>query len=122
MKRTCLVCAVAVHLLVPVNTSAQTPDQPALRATGPLADSLRSIAIRMVELLRNRDSRGVVALYGDKSHFVHIDDAAVIPWSRLAPMMRSYLDSVSSNPLYVVGEPGVTLIDNNNAVLYRTPF
>lgn len=34
--------------------------------------------------------------------------------------MRSYLDTVTTNPLLVVGEPGVTLTDRDNAVVYVT--
>lgn len=114
----CAMCAMC--LLLPLTVSGQTPEPSPVRADGPLADSLRAAAHQMVDLLRNRDAGGVIALYGDTLHFVHVEDGNIIPWSRLAAMMRSYLDSVTSNPLSVVGEPGVTIIDADNAVLYVT--
>ncbi len=103
-----------------VATQAPPPPLPALRATGPLADSLRALAVEMVRRLRALDAPRVIALYGDTVHFVHVDEGTVIPWSALAQSMRTYFATATSNPLAIVGEPGVTLIDANNAVLYVT--
>jgi hypothetical protein len=38
----------------------------------------------------------------------------------LARDMTQYFASVKSNPVSVVGEPGVTIMDVNNAVVYVT--
>lgn len=35
-------------------------------------------------------------------------------------MMRRYLASATSNPISIQGDPGVTVIDRDNAVLYVT--
>jgi len=91
---------------------------PPLEAEGVLADSLRRFAVEMVQRLRDRDVDGVIALYGDTLHFVHVDGGQVIPWSVLALSMRGYLSTATSNPLSLVGEPGVTIIDADNAVVY----
>ena len=92
----------------------------AQRATGPQADNARAFAVRMVSLLRARDAAAVVALYGDTTHYVHVENGVVIPWSQLSQMMRTYLATATSNPLRIIGEPGVTVIDANTAVVYVT--
>jgi len=113
--------AVVIGFLPPMAAaSAQTSGPPAARAVSPLADSLRALAFRMVDMLRNRDATGTIALYGDPAHFVHIDNGNVIPWSQLSVMMTSYLATAKSNPVSVIGEPGVTIIDRSNAVVYVT--
>jgi hypothetical protein len=93
---------------------------PAGRAAGPLADSLRAFAHRMAELLRNRDVEGTLGLYGDTSAFIHVDNGRIIPWTELSATVRRYLSTATSNPVSVVGEPGVTIADADNAVLYVT--
>lgn len=110
--------AAALVLLPGASGPAQTPGPPAARAVGPLADSLRAFAFRMADLLRNRDAVGTIALYGARSHFVHVDNGNVIPWSELSAMMTSYFATAASNPLSVTGEPGVTIVDQDNAVVY----
>lgn len=96
---------------------ASAPRAP-MRVEGPVADSLRAWAVQMGALLRARSVDAVIALYGDTAHFVHIDNGAIIPWSQLSPMMRTYLGSAAENPISVVGEPGVVLINRNTAVVY----
>lgn len=119
MKLTFRIGAVCAAILFSnaVDAGAQTAATPT-RATQPVADSLRAVAYRMVDLLRKLDVHGAIALYGDTSHFVHVENGTVIPWSQMASMMRSYFSTAKRNPLSVVGEPGVTLIDANNAVVY----
>lgn len=117
------ICSVAIALALFSVTPALTAQQPAAapgprRAEGPLADSLRLFALHMAELLRARDADAVAALYGDTLDFVHIDNGHLVPWSQMAPMMRNYLRTASANPIYVVGEPGVTVLDPNTAVVY----
>ena len=90
------------------------------RATGPLADSLRAFAFEMAVRLRDRNAAGTLALYGDTAHFVHVDDGQLIPWASMSAMVRRYFTEVPSNPVCVVGEPGVTITDADNAVLYVT--
>jgi hypothetical protein len=97
---------------------AQTPGPPPARAAGPLADSLRAFALGMAAMLRNLDAQGTIALYGDRSHFVHVENGNVIPWSELSGMMTSYFATAKRNPLSVIGEPGVTIVDESNAVVY----
>lgn len=115
-----LLVTIALAFLCPQGSFAQDIPAAPPRAVGPVADSLRAIALRMIEHLRNRDTPSLIALYGDTMRFVHVEEGTIIPWSELSPMMRSYLASVSSNPVIVIGEPGVTLIDDRNAVLYVT--
>jgi ketosteroid isomerase-like protein len=108
-----------------VPASAAGAQQPpaayaAPRASGPLADSLRAFAIDMAALLRARDVDAVVGLYGDTTHFVHVEEGTVIPWSQLSRTMRTYFATATTNPVTVVGEPGVTLVDRNTAVVYVT--
>jgi hypothetical protein len=98
--------------------AAQVPGPPAARAVGPLADSLRAFALRMADLLRSRDAAAVIALYGNRSEFVHVDNGEVVPWSRLSATMTSYFATATSNPVSVIGEPGVTIMDGDNAVIY----
>jgi hypothetical protein len=98
---------------------AQTSAGP-VRAAGPVADSLRGFAFEIVARLRARDAAGTLALYGDAAHFVHIDDGRLIPWTSLSVMVRRYFAEVTSNPVRVVGEPGVTITDADDAVLYVT--
>jgi hypothetical protein len=43
----------------------------------------------------------VIALYGNTSQFVHVDNGEVVPWSRLSEMMTSYFATVTSNPVSV---------------------
>jgi hypothetical protein len=90
------------------------------RATGPLADSLRAFAFEIVARLRDRNAAGTLALYGDTAHFVHVDDGQLIPWASMSAMVRRFFTEVTSNPVCVVGEPGVTITDPDNAVLYVT--
>lgn len=119
MTRFLVLCAaVAPALCIPPESHAQEPPVPHVRAVGPVADSLRATALRMIEYLRDRDVRSLIAMYGDTLHFVHVEDGTAIPWSELSPMMRNYLSSVTSNPIVAIGEPGVTLIDDRNAVVY----
>jgi hypothetical protein len=98
---------------------AQAP-VPARRASGPLADSLRAFAHHMAALLRSRDAEGTLGLYGDTSAFVHVDNGRIIAWPELSANVRRYFSTASSNPVSVVGEPGVTVADADNAVLYVT--
>ena len=112
--------ASALTLFPPAPVYGQASGSLPVRAEGPLADSLRAAAHRMIDLLRDRDTSGLIALYGDTLHFVHVEDGNIIPWPQLSTMMRSYLATVTSNPMSVIGEPGVTLIDQNTAVLYVT--
>ena len=86
-------------------------------ATGPLADSLRVYVKGMVALLRERNVDAAIRLYGDTTRFVHIENGVMIPWSQLAHMMRTYLRAAPSNPLGLVGEPGVVVIDRNAVVV-----
>jgi len=72
----------------------------------------------MGDLLRNRDAKGTLALYGDPSHFVHVENGNVIPWAQLSAMMTSYFATAKSIALSVIGEPGVMILDRNNAVVY----
>jgi hypothetical protein len=110
-----------IMLTRPIATAlAQEPNLSVPRAEGPVADTLRGFALRMAELLRSRDARGTLGLYGDTAHFVHVENGNVIPWSRLSAMVTAYFDSATDNPVWVVGEPGVTRIDAHNAVLYVT--
>lgn len=83
-----------------------------------LADSLRAFAFEMAAMLRYRDAAGTLRLYGDTAQFVHIDDGELIPWARMSAMVRRYLAEAESNPICVVGEPGVTIMDADNAVVY----
>lgn len=111
--------ALALFGVTPALTAQQPPAAPGpRRAEGPLADSLRLFAMHMAELLRARDADAVAALYGDTLDFVHIDNGHVVTWAQMAPMMRNYLRTADANPIYVVGEPGVTVLDQNTAVVY----
>jgi hypothetical protein len=114
--------SVVAGIIVSSTSGSIGAQQPAsaIRASGPLADSLRTFSRRMVRLLQDRDARGAIALYGDPPHFVHVENGVVIPWTQLSAMMTSYLDTASANPVSLIGEPGVTLIDRNNAVIYAT--
>ena len=87
-------------------------------ATGPVADSIRSFAFRMVGLLRARDTEGVLALYGDRSTFVHVEDGVARTWPELERGIRQYFARVTENPISVVGKPGVVLLGPDAAVLY----
>lgn len=120
MKLTLMTGAVVACLSLPSPLSGQAADRPAVQADGPLADSLRSFSLHMLDLLRRRDTGGVIGLYGDTLHFVHVDKGHIIPWSTLSRMFTSYLDSVPSNPISVIDEPGVILMDENNAAVYVT--
>jgi len=91
-----------------------------VRASGPLADTLRAFATDMVARLRALDANGVIRLYGDTTRFVHVDNGVVIPWGELSRMMRTFFATAKSNPVEVVGEPDVMLIDRNTAVVYAT--
>jgi SnoaL-like domain len=94
--------------------------QKATPTVGALADTLRGLAVGMAERLRARDAEGTLILYGDTLHFVHVENGTVIPWARMAPMVRSYLASAAENPVFLVGTPGVTIADRDNAVVYAT--
>jgi hypothetical protein len=123
--RTVSVLGLCVGVLVgpAERLTSQQPSMPAVgatRASGPQADSLRAFAFRIVTLLRARDVAASLALYGDTTHFVHVENGVVIPWSQLSAMMRAYFATVTSNPVRIVGEPGVTVIDANTGVLYVT--
>jgi ketosteroid isomerase-like protein len=83
-----------------------------------LADSLRAFAVDMGATLRALDIDGVIRLYGDTTQFVHVDNGVVIPWRELSRMMREFFRTAKSNPVDVIGEPGVTLIDRNTAAVY----
>jgi hypothetical protein len=87
-------------------------------ARGPLADSLRTYVKEMVGLLRERNVDAAIRLYGDTTRFVHVENGVMIPWAQLANMMRTYLRAAPANPLRLIGEPGVVLIDRNTAVVY----
>jgi hypothetical protein len=99
-------------------TLAQAPDSRSPVAGGALADKLRTWTFRMAALLRSRDAQGTLDLYGDTAHFVHVDNGEVIPWPRLSDMIRRYFATARSNPISIVGEPGVRIADAHNAVLY----
>jgi ketosteroid isomerase-like protein len=90
------------------------------QASGPLADSLRAFAHRMAALLRSRDAEGTLRLYGDTSTFVHVDNGRIMPWPEMSATVRRYFSTATSNPVSVVGQPGVTIADSDNAVLYVT--
>jgi hypothetical protein len=108
---------VAGFLLLLAGPLSAQSDAP-VGATGPLADSLRAFAFRMAEGLRRMDAPAVLALYGNPEQFVHIEDGHAIPWPRLSSMIREYFATATSNPVEIVGRPGVVLLDPNHAVLY----
>lgn len=109
----CAICLAAPNLVRgQVAESGPAPDHEEL------ADSLRAFAYHMADLLRTRNVGGVVGLYGDTVQFVHIDNGDIVPWSQLSVSMRRYLETATSNPLTLVGEPGVTIVDTDNAILY----
>jgi ketosteroid isomerase-like protein len=83
-----------------------------------LADSLRTFVVHMGDLLRARDANAVLGLYGDPAHFVHIENGAVVGWTDLSASMKQYFASTTVNPLHLVGEPGVQVLDHDNAVVY----
>jgi SnoaL-like domain len=85
-----------------------------------LADSLRGFALHMAAMLRNRDLAGTLGLYGDTANFVHIEHGEVITWIEMSAMVRKYFATARSNPVRVIGEPGVTIADADNAVVYVT--
>jgi hypothetical protein len=111
-----LALVVALH---PGRAAEQSPTH-AAPASGPLADSLRAFAHRMAALLRERDAEGTLALYGDTTAFVHVADGRVIPWPELSATVRQYFSTAQVNPVAVVGEPGVAIMDRDNAVVYVT--
>ena len=102
--------------VAPARTYAQHAG--ATRTSGPLADSLRAFAFRMADLLRRMDADGVLDLYGDHEHLVHIEEGRAIPWAVLSTMIPRYFATAASNPVYVVGEPGVVLMDGDHAVIH----
>ena len=119
MRAVCAGLALFTLCLTPARVlSAQQPPSPTLGTTGPLADSLRTYVKSMVSLLRERNVDAAIKLYGDTTHFVHVENGVMIPWTQLAQMMRTYLRAASSNPLRLIGEPGVTVIDRNTAVVF----
>jgi ketosteroid isomerase-like protein len=83
-----------------------------------LSDSLRGFVLRMGDLLRARNAAEVIALYGDTTRFVHVENGTLMPWAQLAPLMRTFFAAAKSNPLTILGEPGVTVIDRNTAVVW----
>ena len=110
---------------------AQPPAVPRARADGPVADSVRAFAHQMAELLRFRCEYGqgslrarnadaVIALYGDTTHFVHVENGVTIPWAQLARSMRTFFATATSNRVRVIGEPDVAIIDRNAAVVVVT--
>jgi hypothetical protein len=104
--------------MIPVVANAQSPPTRVERAVGPLADSLRAFATGMADRLRALDLAGTLRLYGDTSHFVHVENGKVVSWSEMTTSMLTYFRTATSNPVVLVGEPGVTLIDRDNAVVY----
>jgi ketosteroid isomerase-like protein len=86
----------------------------------PEVDTLRALAFRMADLLRRRDAEGALSLYGDTARFVHVENGEVIPWERLSTMMRTYLATVDSNPVSIVGNPVVLVLNRTAAVVYLT--
>src|SRR5690349_24067236 len=80
-------------------TAQQSSVANAMRASGPQADSLRAFAVKIVTLLRARDVSASLALYGDPTHFVHVENGVVIPWLQLSEMMRTYFATNTSNPV-----------------------
>jgi hypothetical protein len=85
-------------------------------ATGPMADSVRAFIREMAVLLRERKSDEVVALY-DTVGFMHVDDGVVTSWAEMAKSMRTFFATAKSNPVRIVGEPGVVIVDRNSAVV-----
>ena len=108
----------SMMLLGHVDLGAQAAPPRAVRTTGPLADSLRAWTTRMGDFLRRRDARAIIALYGDPSHFVHVENGTIISWPQLKGMMTTFFETAKSNPVSVIGEPGVSILDINNAVVY----
>lgn len=118
MLRVCIVLALVVarssHPAL-----AQSAESARL-SSSPLADSLRAFAHHMAALLRGLDAEGTLALYGDTSGFVHVENGRVIAWPELSAAVRRYLSTARSNPVSVVGKPGITIADADNAVVYVT--
>jgi hypothetical protein len=110
-----LVVAVALVTGAPTLHAQALP-----RATSPLADTLRAFARNMGEIFRRMDIKATVALYGGYAHFVHVEDGNIETWPQLEKQMTEYFATAKSNPVSVVGEPGVIIMDANNAVLYVT--
>ena len=82
-----------------------------------MADSIRAFAHQMATLLRERKSTEVIALY-DTVGFIHIDDGVITPWADLAKSMRTFFATAKSNPVRIIGQPGVVIVDRNSAVVY----
>ena len=99
---------------------AQRADQPRAVTTShrALADTLRTFARGMGPLLRARNADAVIRLYGDTLRFVHVENGNIIPWPQLSAMMREFFATAKENPVDVVGEPGVMIIDTNTAVVW----
>ena len=116
----CVTCTgVVLGATLPRSLAAQQGAAPAPKtgATGPMADSIRAFVRDMAVLLRERKSAEVIALY-DTVGFIHIDDGVVTPWAELAKSMRTFFATAKSNPVRVIGDPGVVIVDRNTAVVY----
>ena len=87
------------------------------RSEGPLADSLREYGVRIGTLLRAMNTAAVLDLYGAHDAFVHVENGTALSWPELSSMIRTYFATADSNPVSIIGEPYVLLIDRNNAVL-----
>lgn len=74
----------------------------------------------MPEIFRRMDIKAAVALYGGYAHFVHVEDGNIAGWPQLEKQMTDYFATARSNSVSIIGEPGVIVLDANNAVLYVT--
>jgi ketosteroid isomerase-like protein len=117
MRISVILAALAVCSSV---ASGQSAAASAVRDGTALADTVRTFVARMVQLLRDRDANAVIALYGDTTRFVHVDNGVVIPWAQLSRTMREYFANATTNPISLRGEPGVMILDRNHAVAYAT--
>jgi hypothetical protein len=83
-----------------------------------LADTIRTFAFRMGELLRDRRADAAIALYRRSPDLVHIENGEVIAIPVLLESMARFFSTARSNPVSIVGIPGVTILDSSNAVVY----
>lgn len=79
MKSPFLLAVVLTFLWPSASLHGQIAQRPAVRASGPVADTLRDLAVHMMSMLRDRDTEGLIGLYGDTLHFVHVEDGNVVP-------------------------------------------
>jgi hypothetical protein len=75
-------------------------------------------AQKMARDLQNRDADSVLALYGRREEFVHIENGKEIPWSALEPQVRMYLGSIKKNDISWVGTPKVLILGPESAVVF----